>query len=71
MKVTKKTISLILIAVMLASCFVVSGLSASAASGTLAKYYATNPNGQVGVKKTIKIRRILLPDNFMLEPFVF
>lgn len=55
MKVTKKTISLILIAVMLVSCFVVSGLSASAASGTLAKYYATNPNGQVGVKKTIKI----------------
>ncbi|MBQ5399574.1 MAG: dockerin type I repeat-containing protein [Ruminococcus sp.] len=55
MKVTKKFICLALIAAMIVSCFVVTGLSASAASGKLAKYYTTNAGGKAGVKKTIKI----------------
>lgn len=51
MKVTKKLISVLLIAVMIVSCIVV----ANAADKKLAKYYTTNAGGKVGVKKTITI----------------
>ena len=55
MKNTKKWISVLLCAMLLITTLVASGVSASAASGTLTSYYKTNPNGQVGVQKTISI----------------
>ncbi len=53
MRNSKKLTSLILAAVMLVTMFAFA-LPASAAE-TLASYYSTNPNGQVGVQKTITV----------------
>lgn len=53
MKMSKKLISIFLVAAMLIS---VASVSAFASTGTLAPtYYATNPNGKVGVQKTISV----------------
>lgn len=53
MKNTNKLISVLLAAMLLVSAVTVAGISASAATGTLTSYYATNPDGKVGVQKTI------------------
>lgn len=55
MKFTKKLSSLILVLILVASCVAEGVISTSAAGDKLAKYYATNPGGKVGVKKTITI----------------
>ncbi len=55
MKLTRKAISLLLAVLIVASCACVAGMSASAAGGTLAKYYTTNSGGKAGMKKTITI----------------
>lgn len=54
MKLTKKTISLLLAALIIVSCACVTGLTASAADGTLASQYKTNQVG-VGAKKSITV----------------
>ncbi len=54
MKLSKKIISSLLAAVMLITVVSVS-FTAFASSGTLCKYYSTNPGGKVGVQKTITI----------------
>ena len=52
---SKKLISIFLAAAMLLSIMAVS-FTVNASTGTLASnYYATNPNGKVGVQKTITI----------------
>ena len=53
MKNTKKWISVLLAALLLVSVATAAGISASATAGTLTSYYATNPDGKVGVQKTI------------------
>ncbi len=53
MNISKKLLSVFLVAAMLIS---VASVSAFASTGTLAPtYYATNPNGKVGVQKTITV----------------
>ena len=54
MKSTKKAISVILAVLMLITCVSVS-FTVNASTGTLCDKYATNPQGKIGVKKTITI----------------
>ncbi|WP_294466811.1 dockerin type I domain-containing protein [uncultured Ruminococcus sp.] len=54
MKSTRKAISILLTVLMLISCVSVS-FTVSASTGTLCDKYATNPQGKIGVKKTITI----------------
>ena len=54
MKSTRKAISILLTVLMLISCVYVS-FTVSASTGTLCDKYATNPQGKIGVKKTITI----------------
>ncbi|MGN1432860.1 MAG: hypothetical protein ACI4XI_04065, partial [Ruminococcus sp.] len=54
MKSTRKVISILLTVLMLISCVSVS-FTVNASTGTLCDKYATNPQGKVGVKKTITI----------------
>ena len=54
MKNMKKLISILLVAMLLITTVVTAGVSASAASGTLASYYSTNAAG-FGKQKTISI----------------
>ncbi|MCH5297130.1 MAG: hypothetical protein J1E85_05625 [Ruminococcus sp.] len=54
MKITKKFVSIILVLMMLMTS-VAATMTVSASTGKLCDYYATNPNNQVGVKKTITI----------------
>ena len=54
MKSTRKAISILLTVLMLISCVTVS-FTVSASTGTLCDKYATNPQGKIGVKKTITI----------------
>lgn len=55
MKFSKKAVSVLLAAAMLVSVLAVS-FTVNASTGTLASnYYATNPDGKVGVQKTITI----------------
>ena len=54
MKSTRKVISILLTVLMLISCVSVS-ITVNASTGTLCDKYATNPQGKVGVKKTITI----------------
>lgn len=54
MKSTKKVISVILAVLMLITCVSVS-FTVNASTGTLCDKYATNPQGKIGVKKTITI----------------
>lgn len=51
----KKIISIFLAAFMLISMLAVSGMSATAATGTLASVYKTNPDGQCGKQASITI----------------
>ncbi len=57
MKSTKKFISILLSAMMLMTCLTATLFVANAAatSESIGGKYATNPNGNVGVKKTITI----------------
>lgn len=54
MKSTRKAISILLTVLMLISCVSVS-FTVNASTGTLCDKYATNPQGKIGVKKTINI----------------
>ncbi len=54
MKNTRKAISVILAVLMLITCVSVS-FTVNASTGTLCDKYATNPQGKIGVKKTITI----------------
>ena len=54
MKSTRKAISVILAVLMLITCVSVS-FTVNASTGTLCDKYATNPQGKIGVKKTITI----------------
>ena len=54
MKNTKKWISVLLVAMLLISTVVATGVSVSAASGTLTHYYSTNGSGY-GKEKTITV----------------
>ena len=54
MKSVKKAISVILAVLMLITCVSVS-FTVNASTGTLSDKYATNPQGKIGVKKTITI----------------
>lgn len=54
MKSTRKAISILLTVLMLISCVSVS-FTVNASTGTLCDKYATNPQGKIGVKKTITI----------------
>lgn len=54
MKNTRKAISILLTVLMLISCVSVS-FTVNASTGTLCDKYATNPQGKIGVKKTITI----------------
>ena len=54
MKITRKAISVILAVLMLITCVSVS-FTVNASTGTLCDKYATNPQGKIGVKKTITI----------------
>ena len=54
MKSAKKAISVILAVLMLITCVSVS-FTVNASTGTLSDKYATNPQGKIGVKKTITI----------------
>ncbi len=54
MKSTRKAISVILTVLMLITCVSVS-FTVNASTGTLCDKYATNPQGKIGVKKTITI----------------
>lgn len=55
MKTQKKLISILLVAALLITTLVVVSVPASAATGTLASYYKTNPDGKVGKQATITI----------------
>ena len=57
MKNTKKWISVLLVAMLLISTVVATGVSVSAASGTLTHYYSTNGSGY-GKEKTITFTTI-------------
>ena len=54
MKSSRKVISILLTVLMLISCVSVS-FTVNASTGTLCDNYATNPQGKIGVKKTITI----------------
>lgn len=54
MKSTKRIVSIILAVLMLTTC-VTASFSVSASTGKLCDKYATNPQGKVGVQKTITI----------------
>ena len=54
MKSSRKAISILLTVLMLISCVSVS-FTVNASTGTLCDKYATNPQGKIGVKKTITI----------------
>ena len=54
MKSTKKLTSILIAVLILVTCVSVS-FTANAATGTLSSKYATNPNGQKGVQKSITI----------------
>lgn len=54
MKSTKKAVSIILAVLMLMTCVSVS-FTVNASTGTLCDKYSTNPQGKIGVKKTITI----------------
>lgn len=55
MNTKKKMISILLVAALLITTIVVACVPASAATGTLASYYKTNPDGKVGKQATITI----------------
>lgn len=55
MNTKKKLISILLVAALLITTIVVACVPASAATGTLASYYKTNPDGKVGKQATITI----------------
>lgn len=54
MKSTKKFVCILLTVLMLISCISAS-FTVNASTGTLSKYYATNPDNKVGIKKTISV----------------
>lgn len=54
MKLIKKSVSVLLSAMMLMGC-TATALSANASTGTLCSKYATNPNGKAGIQKTITV----------------
>ncbi len=54
MKSTKKIVCILLSVLMLITCISAS-FTVNASTGTLSKYYATNPDNKVGIKKTISV----------------
>ena len=55
MKISKRFLSLLLAVLVILTTVVSTTIVSTSAAGTLASYYSTNPNGQVGANKTISI----------------
>lgn len=55
MKNLKKLLSVVLVALLVITAAVSVGITVSATTGTLTSYYATNPDGKMGVQKTITV----------------
>ncbi len=66
MKLIKKSVSILLSSMMLVGCTVTALTANASTGGQLCSKYATNPNGKVGIQKTITIDGSVTVDDVTL-----
>ena len=71
MKLIKKSVSILLSSMMLVGCTVTALTANASTGGQLCSKYATNPNGKVGIQKTITIDgNVTVDDVTLLQLYV-